>query len=321
MILEQAAGPGTRFPNQAAAMTAARAHLEKQENALRDFIRHFPGDPRQYSAQIRLAAVLAARSRMTGPPSLRAEAQKILSDLETADTTPDPIKADAGFARVTQTMGDLAGHADPIARDALLRDIHTFDVAHPGDRRVAGLLAEVATLYDAEPAQKSALLTEAAARATDSTLRQRIADDQKRIALLGHPLEERLQPWTGGASINLGSLHGRVVVILFWASWSMPALHELAVLEQAAPAFKDLPVEFLTVSVDQDRASLSATVEAANLHWPVVCDFRGWEGELIRSLGINTLPTVWILDRAGNMTTLNARGQESDLIRAALAKP
>lgn len=320
-ILEQAGGPGTRFANQAAAMQAAHAHLEKQESALRDFSRHFPDDPRAYSAQIRLAAVLSARSRMTGPPSLRAEARKILADLETGAATPDAVKADAGFARITQGMEDIATHADAAACAALLRDVRAFDATYPGDRRYAGLLAEVATLYDADPATKGVLLSEAATRATDDKLRKRIADDQKRLALLGHPLDARLIPWDGGAPIELAALRGHVVVILFWASWSLPALHELAALEQASLALKDQPVDYLTVSLDQDRANLAATIAAAGLHWPVHCDFRGWDGELVRTLGLNTLPTVWILDRAGNLTGLNARGQEAAQIRAALAKP
>jgi peroxiredoxin len=138
--------------------------------------------------------------------------------------------------------------------------------------------------------------------------------------LLGHPVEQRLDLWDGAPSISLAALRGKVVVILFWASWSLPALHELAALERAAPAFKDQPVAFLTVSLDQDKATLAATIKAADLPWPVACDYRGWKGDLVRTLGINALPTVWILDRAGNLTTLNARGDEADLIRAALQK-
>jgi protein-disulfide isomerase-like protein with CxxC motif len=320
VILEQAGGPGTRFPDQAAAMAAARSHLEKQESALREFRHRFSDDPRHYSAEIRLSAVLAARCRMTGLPSLRAEADKILADLEHDPATPAPIKADAAFARVTQGMEDGSRHADPATRDALLRDAHAFSAAYPGDRRMAGLLAELATLYDSDPAQKSALLAEAAPQATDEGLRQRIADDQRRLALLGHPVEGRLTPWDGTPPVGLAALHGKVVVILFWASWSLPALHELAALEQAAPAFKDQPVAFVTVSLDQDRAALAATIKAADLPWPVACDYRGWKGELVRTWGINALPTVWILDRTGNLTTLNARGQEADSIRAALEK-
>jgi len=155
-------------------------------------------------------------------------------------------------------------------------------------------------------------------RARDESLRSRINDDLKRLTLLGRPLELRLSPWQGGAPINLSDARGRVEVILFWASWSMPALHEMARLKEVAADFRGRPVDFYGVALDEDRALLAATIKAADLQWPVHCDGRGWQGELVRSLGINALPTVWVLDRRGQLVTLNARDQAGDIIRAAL---
>jgi hypothetical protein len=321
VILEQASGPGTRFHDRAEAVAAARSHLEKQEAALRDFLRRFPSDPRRYSAQIRLAGVLAARSKALGKPALHDEASKLLATLESDPASPPNVQADAAFARVSQEMEDLPLDPAPLARDALLRDVRAFDTAHPGDRRFAGLLTEVATLYDGDPSEKEALLADADARADDAALRSRIADDRRRISLLGRPLDLRLPPSQTGPASELAEHRGHVVVLIFWASWSLPALQELAAVMQAAPDFSGKPVEFLTVSLDEDRAALASTIHVANLKWPVYCDGKGWEGEMVRSLGLNTLPTVWILDRAGRMTTLNARGHEPDLIRAALASP
>ena len=40
---------------------------------------------------------------------------------------------------------------------------------------------------------------------------------------------------------------------------------------------------------------------------PVAFDGKGWESPLVRSLGINSLPTLWIVDRKGNLRALNAR--------------
>lgn len=321
VILEQASGPGTRFHDRAEAVAAARSHLEKQEAALRDFLRRFPSDPRRYSAQIRLAAVLAARSKALGKPALHDEAAKLLAALESDPASPPNVQADAAFARVSQEMQDLPLDPPAPARDALLRDVRAFDAAHPGDRRFAGLLTEVATLYDSDPSEKEALLADAGARADEPALRSRIADDRHRISLLGRPLDLRLPPSQTGPGSELTEHRGHVVVLIFWASWSLPALQELAAVMQAAPDFSGKPVEFLTVSLDEDRAALTSTIQVANLRWPVYCDGKGWEGDMVRSLGLNTLPTVWILDRAGRMTTLNARGHEPDLIRAALASP
>ena len=321
VILQLAVGPGSRFHSQDEATKAAREHLDKQEATLRDFARQYPDDPRHSSAVIRLATVLAAKGKLTHQPALIAEAEKILSDLEADPATPGPVKADAGFARVSQAMGEAAARVDDATRDQLTLTVRKFDSDYPGDRRTSNLLTELATLYDAQPGAKKALLDEASTRTTDENVRKRINDDLRRIALLDRPLDVRLQPWDGGPPISLAAHRGRVVVLLFWASWSMPALHELARLEQDAAQFAGQPVDFLTVSLDEDRAALAATIKVADLHWPVHCDGRGWEGELVRSLGINALPTVWVLDRKGNLLTLNARDNAAETIQHALARP
>ena len=319
-VLEQATGPGSQFASQAEAVKSMQAHLDKQEATLRGFLRSFPVDPRHYSAAIRLSGVLAAKSRLLRQPELRTDARKILADIAGDPVTPDPVKADAGFALISQAMEDVAGQPSDATRDALFAAIRSFDASYPADRRTPGLLTEIATLYDNDPARKAALLDEAGARTTDESLRARINDDRKRLALLGKPLDLELVPWQGGPAVRLSTLRGHVVVILFWASWSAPSLRELEELEQVAGRFSGQRVDYFTVSLDKDRRALAATCQAANLRWPVSCDGRGWEGETVRSLGINALPTVWILDREGNLMTLNARGSEAaGLIQKALA--
>ena len=320
IILQQAGGPGTRFHNQDEALAAARQHLDAQESSLRGFIKSYPDDPRNFSARIRLSSVLTAKSRMANKPALATEAQKLLSDLENGASTPPSVKADAGFARISQLMEGTSGHSiDDAARDNLLKTVREYDTSYPDDRRTPSLLTEVATLFDTQPVQKKALLEEALTRAKDEMLRSRINDDLRRLALLGRPMDLRLLPWLGGPAIDLADERGRVAVILFWASWSMPALHELARLKDLAADLQGQPVDFFGVSLDEDRAALTATIKAANLHWPVQCDGKGWQGELVRSLGINALPTVWVIDRRGVLVTLNAREQAADIIHAALA--
>ena len=321
LVLQQATGPGVRFSTQKEALRAAAQHLNKQEVTLRDFRSRFPADSRSYSAQIRLAAVLSAEGRLRHDPVPLSEASKLLGTLENGQDTPLLVKADAGFARVSQAMEDAAGHPDSNARDSLLETVRQFDVSYPGDRRTGNLFTEVATLYDSLPDQKKTLLEEALKRTKDEAVRQRIGDDLKRITFLGRPLDIRVQPVDGSAPVDLAQRHGRVQVILFWASYSLPALQELAALQRVAIRFAGDPVDFWTASLDEDRAALEGTIKVADLKWPTHFDGRGWQGELIRSLGINALPTVWVLDRQGRLLTLNARGDEADTIRRALVEP
>ena len=320
-ILEQAAGPGSNFHSQDAALTAARQHLDKQVAALQEFERKYPEDSRHYSAEIRLATVLAAKARVRHEPALMDEARRILGDLEDHPDTPATVKADAGFARVSQRMQDINGHVDEATRATLLQTVRDFDSSYPGDRRTGNLLAEVAGLYDDQPAQKQTLLEEAAGKVKDEASRDRINDDLRRIVLLGHPVDLRLPAWNGGPPLNLAERRGRVQVLLFWASFSLPSLHELASLQELAAQLGGQPVDFVTVSVDDDRAALTGMIRTATLRWPTGFDGKGWAGEEVRRLGINAVPTVWVLDRKGRLVSLNARGEEGETIRKALSAP
>ncbi len=319
-IQELASGPGTEFTGREEALTAARQHLERQDATLRAFIARYPDDPHRYSARIRLAGVLVARSKLLKQPALRAESQKILANLKADPQTPASVKSDAGFEDLSETMQDFAGRSDDEARGALQVAIRKFDADFPGDRRFAAAMVELATVYDERPSEKRALLEEAQSRTTDAALRQRIADDFHRLSQLGKPVEAVLKPWRGGRPINFADRHGRAAVILFWASWSAPSLRELARLEQAAPGLKDRPLDFYTVSLDDDPAALSGIIKVTGLSWPIHCDLRGWKGDLVRSLGINALPTVWVLDRKGVLLTLNARDREGEWIDRALGE-
>ena len=319
VILEQAGGPGTRFHDQKEAIAAARQHLDKQEANLRQFMVRYSQDSRRYSVRVRLSGVLHAKAKFGGNTALREESAKLLADIENNPENPPPVRADAAFARISQTMEDMAGRLDVSSRESLGSEVQRFRETYPDDRRTSGLLAELATLYDNDPDHKRSLLNQALVRASDPSLRLRIEDDLKRIDLLGKVLDFRLQPVSGGPAIDLASRRGRVVVLLFWASWSGPSLRELAGLMKLAETYSGRPVDFLSISLDEDRTALLAMIKAAGLQWPVHCDGSGWKGEVIKATGVNALPTVFILDRHGVLTTLNARGSEQADISTALS--
>ena len=41
----------------------------------------------------------------------------------------------------------------------------------------------------------------------------------------------------------------------------------------------------------------------------------GWNGPVVRALGINALPTVWVVDKAGVLRTLNAKTDYRSLVQ------
>ena len=77
-------------------------------------------------------------------------------------------------------------------------------------------------------------------------------------------------------------------------------------MQETAAQFNGQPVDFYTVSLDEERVAFAATVKEAGLTWPTQCDGLGWKSEWVRALGVNALPTLWVLDKRGVLVTLNA---------------
>jgi hypothetical protein len=50
-----------------------------------------------------------------------------------------------------------------------------------------------------------------------------------------------------------------------------------------------------------------AAMEALQISWPVDYDGKGWQNTIARKFGVNTLPTLWLIDREGRLVSLNAR--------------
>jgi len=86
-------------------------------------------------------------------------------------------------------------------------------------------------------------------------------------------------------------------------------------------AWEKLPKDQLrvvTISLDQSRRELDERLRDLPPSWPTHFDGKGWSGPVARSLGINALPTVWILDKKGVLRTLNARESYSTWIQQLL---
>jgi len=180
-----------------------------------------------------------------------------------------------------------------------------FQASHPTDRRLPGLLAEISTLFDLQPKTKQSLLIAAQSRATDEDLKSRIADDLRRIDLIGQEISLRFEA-PDGTAVDVADYRGTPVLVMFFSSWSPPAVQAVMSLQKALSDIPADQVQVVGVSLDRNREPLERLVTDQKISWPIICDGKGWESPLIRGLGINSLPTAWLLDREGRLRSLNA---------------
>ncbi len=307
------AGPKKKPASREEAVLLARNHFLAQRKAIQIFLTKYPSDQRAFDARLRLANIFATEGKMDGDSKKIQEAISIYEAVQNAASASPIQKADASFYRVSLYMQNQKGNT-PSVRENLLRAAQGFVSAYPGDRRGPRLLVEVATVFDESPLQKRQLLEQASTLSNEESLRARIADDLKRIDRLGQPVDFTLNLLSGG-TLNVSTLRGNVVLILFWAADSPPCLLWLRDFRKIYPQLSQAQLKIVTVSLDTNPQILKQRVNEFQLSWPTHYDGKGWESSLPRSLGINTLPTVWILDKKGILRSLNARSNYEAVIR------
>lgn len=101
-----------------------------------------------------------------------------------------------------------------------------------------------------------------------------------------------------GGTLSLSELRGKNVMLNYWASWCIPCMEELPILEKIYQDYQGKDVVILSVNGIQqdDLSTVSETVGSLGLTYPVVLD----EGEsLWNAYLVRFLPTSFFIDDQG----------------------
>ncbi len=83
-------------------------------------------------------------------------------------------------------------------------------------------------------------------------------------------------------------------------------------LKTAYAKLKPQGFEIIGLSLDSDRVALAKFLAKTAPAWPQYFEGEGRPNKYAEELGVNHLPTRWLIDKRGNLRDLNAR---EDLIR------
>jgi hypothetical protein len=310
-------GPSAKPKTVEEAREVGRAHIARQLGMLRDFLEKHPDDARAAEARMRMASLEAALGMADGKQSEVDRAMRALMAVERDKSAPVSLRAEAGFRRVSLLM-QLSRGKEIERRGDIVAAARNFGARHPRDRRVARLLVEVATICDNDPALKRELLEEAQRAAREEPLRMRIADDLRRLDLIGKPFEVEFETVQGG-SFDSTSWRGKVGFLVFWSAESAPSI---LWIQEFRAALRQLPTDRIgvaTVALDKDPQVVRGVMTEVGISgWPTLCDGKGWEGALARANGVNALPAVFVVDQTGTLRAVNARNSYESWIRKLL---
>jgi thiol-disulfide isomerase/thioredoxin len=110
-----------------------------------------------------------------------------------------------------------------------------------------------------------------------------------------------------GKDLNLARFKGKVLLVDFWATWCPPCRAEVGPLVTVYNKYKDKGFEIVGISFDKERADLDKFVQENKMEWPHYFDGKHWENEVGPTYGIQSIPTMYLLDGEGKVITTELR--------------
>jgi thiol-disulfide isomerase/thioredoxin len=116
-----------------------------------------------------------------------------------------------------------------------------------------------------------------------------------------------------GKPLALSSLHGKVILLDFWASWCAPCRAENPNVVKAYQKYKSKGFDIYSVSLDKDKDKWIAAIQKDGLAWKNhVCDFNSWQSPVVAEFNFNGIPANFLLDKNGKILAKNLRGDALD---------
>ncbi|MCA8983235.1 MAG: redoxin domain-containing protein [Planctomycetaceae bacterium] len=131
--------------------------------------------------------------------------------------------------------------------------------------------------------------TEAGARAQGALKRMTL--EGKPFSLKGNGLD--------GKPIDVASYRGKVVLVIFWATWCQPCTEDLPQIRAMYDQYRAKGFEIVGVNLDTQRELVAPYIAQHGNNWAHIAQNAGLEGNVAVEFGIISVPTMFLVDQKG----------------------
>ena len=144
----------------------------------------------------------------------------------------------------------------------------------------------------------------------DSPIRRKAAGAKTRLSAIGHSisLAGKLANNANAGNFDLASLKGKkVVLVQYWATWCPTCKTDMPLLKELRNKYKDF--EVIGVNLDNNKQDMLSFLGENDPRWPQLYEDGGLESRYAVEMGIQTLPTMLLIDKQGKVVDRNIRAQ------------
>ncbi len=121
----------------------------------------------------------------------------------------------------------------------------------------------------------------------------------------GNPSVNWQFPDKDGKMYQLSDFKGKYVYIDVWATWCGPCLRETPALKELVKRYAGKNIEFIQISVDEDRAAWLKMIEEKETGCLQLYASK-WDNEICNFFKIGGIPCFILIDTEGNIVNANA---------------
>lgn len=120
-----------------------------------------------------------------------------------------------------------------------------------------------------------------------------------------------------GVTHTLAQYQGKPLILYFWATWCPACRRDVGNVNKLYQESRDKGIEFLAVSLDEDRKELDKYVTENKIAFPVLYEGKAWDNTIAVSYNIQATPSFVVITADQNLL---GGGGFSDELRGTMDK-
>lgn len=186
------------------------------------------------------------------------------------------------------------------------KDLEAFVEKHPQAAEAAEALLQLAFRDEFEAREKQAVerYSAIARDFPDTPQARKAAGAVRRIESVGRPLA-LAGAGLDGKQVSLAAFRGTPVVVHWWSTECEPCKVDLAQIRELQGRYGPKKLAVVGIALDGDKARLAKFLQAKPIPWPQIHEPGGLDSRLAEEFGVLALPTMFLVDAAGNVADRN----------------